>query len=91
MQRKVVKVFWKNAETSKVWREILLPLGPVGTGGIMAGLMVNYPYPDDFQNFGGRVVFGMVAGLASAHVYSMLKGFLKARSGSDAELLPPTK
>lgn len=80
-QRKIIKLAWKKAEESKVYRELLLPMGPVFTGGIMAALIANYPYPDSVEGFWGRLAFGIVAGLASAHVYKMAKPFLPESMG----------
>lgn len=75
-QRKVLHMVWKKVEESKVYRELFLPMGPLGTGGILAALIADYPYPADVQGFWSRVAFGVVAGLASAHVYKMAKPFL---------------
>lgn len=76
IQRRAIKVLWKKAEKSRVYRELLLPMGPLGTGGIMAMLNTEFPYPEDFQTFWGRIFFGVMAGLGSAHAYKMAKPFL---------------
>ena len=76
MQRKVLSLVWAKAEASRVYREFLLPLGPLGTGGIMAAIVSQFPYPEGIEGLWGRVMFGVLAGLASAHVYKMAKPFL---------------
>jgi len=75
-QRKAIKMAWKGSETNKVYRELFLPMGPLGTGAIIAALITEYPYPEDFVGFWGRIAFGLLAGLISAHVYKMAKPFL---------------
>ena len=87
LQRKVVEYFWKKASDNKFWREILLPLGPVGTGGILGALVPQYPWPEDFKSLGARVIFGAVCGLGSAHVYRILNKFIakKEAASGDAE------
>lgn len=93
VQRKMVTFFWKGAESNKYWRELLLPLGPLFTGGLLGLLVTNYPYPEDFSSGPARVFFGVVCGLLSAHLYKMVKGFVKkkleeANDGQGPDLLP---
>src|SRR5690606_1324988 len=71
-QRKLVENFWKNAKTNKIWRSFLLPLGPIGTGGILA-IVTSYPFPEIFATGSAKMIFGAVLGLASAHIYKMFK------------------
>ena len=92
IQRKVVEYFWKNAKASKLWNELLLPLGPIGTGAIIGAAVSQYPYPEDFQSFWARIFFCVVCGLMSAHVYRIVKKFIKrkddeAGSGDAPDLL----
>jgi hypothetical protein len=61
----------------ELWREKLLPNLPIGVGGLMAWLVEVYPYPPPFDDsISGRIFFGLVAGLASGHVYRFFKRFL---------------
>jgi hypothetical protein len=76
VQRKVFHLFFKKVENSKVYRELFLPLGPLGTGGILAALVTSFPYPLDIHTVSGRIMFGVIAGLFSAHIYKMVKPFL---------------
>lgn len=85
IQRRVVEKLWKNAKTNKWWNELFLPLGPLGTGGLLAGLIAQYPYPENFSSFWPRVFFGVVCGLASAHVYRIAKKLLKKKEPEDIE------
>jgi hypothetical protein len=83
IQRKVIATAWKGAETNKLYREILLPLGPIGTGAILAACVKSYPYPESFHSFGPRVIYGSVIGLVSAHGYKMLKAYF-AKAGDNS-------
>lgn len=64
-------------KASKLWRELLLPIGPV-CGGALLGLVAGkYPYPEGIHSVSGRVIFGLVAGLLSGLVYRVISGMLK--------------
>jgi hypothetical protein len=82
IQHKVISIYFKKITSSRVYKEILLPLGPIGTGGIMAALMKNYTWPTDFQTFWPRVCFGMTLGLLSAHLYKIVNGYIKKKEES---------
>jgi len=78
VQRKVVELIWdkftkKDIKTNKYWRSLFLPLGPIGTGSILAAIFNTYPFPEMFINFSSKIIFGAVLGLVSAHVYKMIK------------------
>lgn len=65
VQRGLVEGLWKSATNNKWWNEFLLPLGPLGTGAILGGLISDYPYPDSFNTFWARVFFGVFMGMAA--------------------------
>jgi uncharacterized membrane protein len=71
-QRKLVERIWKNAKNNAYWRSFFLPLGPIGTGGILA-VITSYPFPEIFATTSSKMIFGAVLGLASAHIYKMFK------------------
>lgn len=73
LQRKLVERYIKAAKDSWLWREILLPLGPVATGIIMAVLIKTFPYPESWNSMSGRVAFGLVCGLISSKIYRIFK------------------
>lgn len=92
-QRKVTRMAWKNAEDNKYYRGLFLPISPLAVGGVLAGLVSSYPFPEDFQSFWARVFFGIVCGLISAHVYKIVKKLIQAKSdaagkGEGVDLLP---
>lgn len=73
IQRKIVELTWKTAKDNKYWRALFLPLGPIGTGAILAAIFHTYPFPEMFSQFSSKVIFGSVLGLFSAHIYKIIK------------------
>lgn len=60
----------------KLWTNLVLPILPVLLGGICGFLVKTYPYPQELTTPGGRVVFGLVAGLMSGLLYRVIKSLL---------------
>lgn len=90
IQRRVLLLAWKNAESNRFYRELFLPLGPIATGGLLAAFVSQYPFPEMFgASLSARIFFGVVCGLASSHAYRILKSFLMSKSAvaenSDSE------
>lgn len=78
IQRRLLEGFLpvlKNKETrvGKMWREMFVPLAPIGTGGIAGMVATKYPYPEMFTSFSSRLFFGLVCGLLSGLVYRLIK------------------
>lgn len=64
----------------ELWRENVLPYLPVGMGAFLGWQIDSYPYPGEFgESLSGRVLLGIVAGLASGLVYRHVKGLAKRR------------
>jgi hypothetical protein len=76
VQRKIATRIRPSLKDSKTWNEFWVPLGPLGTGALIGLFIEQYPWPADFTSTWGRVFFGVVCGLASAHVYRVVKKFL---------------
>lgn len=74
-------------KASKLWRELLLPIGPVVGGALLGLVAAKYPYPEGIDSVSGRVIFGLVAGLLSGLVYRVLTGMLKKTAQSAANTL----
>ena len=57
------------------WTEFWVPVGPLGTGAIVAVLFKQYPYPEMFVNavWYDRAAFGIVCGLFSGLAYKLIK------------------
>lgn len=93
--RKVTEYAWKGSKANKLWNELGLPVLPLGVGALIGLLAKQYPFPDVFgASVSGRVFFAVVCGLASAHVYRIVKKFLKTKEGegpTDADLENLTK
>ncbi|MBP9743696.1 MAG: hypothetical protein KBD37_10110 [Burkholderiales bacterium] len=66
-------------KTSRLWNELLLPIGPVFTGAIISFFAKQYPYPNGIVSASGRILFGLVAGLLSGLIYRVIRGTLKSK------------
>lgn len=87
IQRKLIEeVLWKNSVNNKWWNELCLPLAPMGTGALLAGLIAQYPYPEGFDVFWGRVFFGIVCGMASGTVYRIAKKMWKEKEENTKDI-----
>ena len=65
-----------SVKNLKLWKELILPILPVSIGCFLGWQIKSYPYPPDLSFTGGRIIFGMVAGLLSGLVYRVIKGIL---------------
>lgn len=71
---------WSPAsKESKLWNDLLMPILPVLLGAFGALLFKTYPYPDGLVTTGGRVIFGLVAGLLSTLFYRVIKALMIQR------------
>jgi hypothetical protein len=82
--RKIVEYFLDKPEvpaskTAKLWTELLLPIGPVCTGGLVGYFFKQFQYPDNLTTATDRVFFGLIAGLLSGLIYRVIKGMLKSK------------
>lgn len=85
--RKVTEHFWTASKTNKLWNSLGLPVLPLVTGGLIGLLAKQYPFPEIFAaSMSGRVFFGVVCGLASAHIYRIIKKFLKSKEDSSVDV-----
>lgn len=66
-------------KTSKIWTELLLPVGPVITGALLGFMFSQYPYPEGISSASARTFFGLVAGLFSGLAYKIIKGMLNKK------------
>jgi len=74
------------AKESKLWNDLILPIMPVVLGSVSAILIKGYPYPEGISATGGRLVFGLVAGLLSTLLYRIVKAFFNQKLAAS---LPP--
>lgn len=87
VERRVTEFFWKTLKAKKVWNELILPLLPLANGLTFGLLATKYPYPEVFAgSMSGRVFFSVVCGLASAHVYRILKKFWQDREDGSVDV-----
>lgn len=95
IQRKIAVVvahkFNKKLEDSEVWRELVLPLGPIITGALLM-LIPMIPVPAMFA--GGvlvKMVFGGALGLISGLVYRLAKKNILDKLGKYNGKTPPVQ
>lgn len=69
-------IFKYFAKIKTFWSEVLLPILPVITGGLVAEFAKQYPYPEDIQSDSGKVFFGLIAGMFSGIVYRIAKSYI---------------
>lgn len=70
-----------GSRTSKFWTDLVLPVFPVVFGCLVGLLIKEYPYPEALNSAGGRMTFGLVAGLFSGLVYRVAKAFFASKLG----------
>lgn len=70
-----------GTRSSKFWTELVLPTFPVVFGCLTGLLATQYPYPETLQSAGGRMTFGLVAGLFSGLIYRVAKSFFATKLG----------
>lgn len=88
--RKIVEYFLDKPSVpmekgSKLWTELLLPVGPVITGAILGYLFKGYPFPEGISSDSARMFFGLVAGMFSGLVYRIINGMLKNKADEIGE------
>lgn len=63
------KDFVNDKYFSRFYTEMFIPAMPLMIGWLFARQVTSYPYPEDFKMMGGRLSYGIIAGLLSAYVY----------------------
>lgn len=76
-----VKNFKLSQFKINLWHDLLLPVFPVFIGAVAAYLMKTFPYPEQLNSSGagGRVLFGVVAGLFSGLIYRVVKSLISQK------------
>lgn len=63
----------EGTKAQKWWSEFLVPIGPLGTGGLLM-LIPQLPAPEMFsESLISRMIFGLFIGLISGLVYRLVK------------------
>ena len=76
--RRIVETGWKGATQSKWWYEVLLPLGPIGNGIILALTLKQFPWPPAVaESTSARVMYAIVCGLFCGWLYARVRGFFR--------------
>lgn len=81
--RRVIETSRPEIVKSKWWREVFLPLGPVGNGIILAVALKAFPWPEQVAaNLSSRVMYALVCGLGCGWLYGRFRGFMKQDSAA---------
>lgn len=67
-----VEKLWPAVSAKKWWREVLVPLLPLGFGAA-GGLGPSFPFPEGIRTLYARIVYGLVCGFVSAYLFAYLK------------------
>jgi len=66
-----------------VWQELLLPLGPIATGVILALLSKKFPWPVPIADvFSVKLMYGGICGMTSGWMYSRVRAFFGVAADS---------
>lgn len=80
--RRVVETSWPKIKYNNFWKEIFLPLGPIGNGVILS-LVVSLPWETPIQGFWLKSMFGAFCGQFSGYVYNRVKKIFSAFSSGN--------
>ena len=82
--------FFPKFISSNIWKEILVPMGPLGTGVILSLIIPSYPFPQLFSSTGAHIIYGLGCGLISGLVYRLVKKNLSGAIKSISQKLTKT-
>lgn len=82
----------KGTRAFKLWSEAFLPLGPFGTGMLIALLAKKFPWPMPISDaMSAKLMYGLICGGASGWMYGRFRAFARvkgAKDGDDSEKPP---
>lgn len=95
----LIRPHLKNMDfaSSRLWRELFLPILPVLVGALLALTVTSFPYPSVFtRSVVMRVMYGMLAGFFSTWAYRIIKTLVQRKwdvvlpeISRDTQILPP--
>lgn len=97
IQRKGLETAFPGIKEKAFWKEFLVPVGPLGTGAILAAVLSMYPFPEMFVgHWTGRAILGVICGMGSGLVHRVAKKMVFEKffpnvpeaSGSDSNETP---
>lgn len=65
----------KFKKSSKLWRDVILPIAPIFIGVLFAIVAFGFPYPV-ILTISGRFAWGLTGGLLSGWVYRIINAFI---------------
>jgi hypothetical protein len=79
--RRIVETAWVKSKGNKWWCEVALPLGPIGTGILLAMVAKTFPWPMPIaDSMWARALYGSICGVASGWVYNRFRSIFKTWS-----------
>ena len=73
----------KGTTSNRLWTELFLPLGPFGTGMIVALFAKSFPWPMPVADvMSVKIMYGLVCGGASGWFYGRFRAFMKVSAES---------
>jgi hypothetical protein len=73
----------KGTKTYHAWNEAFLPLGPFGTGMLIALLAKKFPWPMPIADaMSAKLMYGLICGGASGFMYGRFRAFIRIRTES---------
>lgn len=77
IQRTSLEMILPTVKTSKLWTDLFLPIGPCGTGVILATIFKTYPFPAIMANsWSNRSALGIFCGIFSGYIYKLVKAWI---------------
>ncbi len=74
--RRIVEKLFPNAKNVKLWEEVLVPLGPYGTGALFAIFTKDLVTSPPMNSWALRLFYGLACGAASDLVYAKFKRWI---------------
>lgn len=83
--RTVVETLWKGAKANRFWKEIFLPLGPIGNGAMLGLLAKKFPLPMPIaDSIMAKMMYGAACGIACGWVFSRFRSWFNAAEAEKA-------
>lgn len=80
----------KGTTAYHLWTELFLPLGPYGTGMIIALFAKKFPWPMPVTDaLSVKIMYGLVCGGASGWIYGRFRAFMNVKKASGNSDAPP--
>jgi len=84
--RTMVETLAPSFAKKKTWTDILLPLGPIGTGVAMALIAKKFPWPMPIaEAHSAKIMYGAICGLFNGWMYSRVRAWFNIAADNGNE------